>query len=190
MSKSSRPMSAHRVPPYRRPIIVGGFLLILAIVVIVTVFIFKGINTSHDDNTSQNSKPTDSNVDNSDMSDDAPKEPPLENKAPQYEGESPNELDSLTGSIAYIDIDTETQTLHSAVSINQYLENDGQCVFNLKRGEAIIRTASAIATPDVTTSVCGPFSLSVEGLDSGVYQVEIIMTGDNKRGTITSETEI
>ncbi len=189
MSKSSQPASAHRVPPYRRPIIVGGFLLVLAIVVIVTIFVFKSLGANNDD-TSQISKPTDSNVDSPDTPDDTSKEPPLENKAPQYEGEDPNELDSLTGSIAYIDIDAETQTLHSAVSINQYLENDGQCVFNLKRGEAIVRTASAVATPDVTTSVCGPFSLSVEGLDPGTYQVEIIMTGDNKRGIITSETEI
>lgn len=181
----------HRVPPYRRPLIVGGVLLILAIVIAVTVLIFK--NTLGVEEKTPNS-PTDSAISQQPSSPDNPKpeeeEPPLEEKAPPYEGEDPNQLDSLTGVITYADIDAENQVLHSAVSINQYLETDGQCVFNLKRGDAIIRTASAVATADVTTSVCGPFSISVAGLEPGLYQIEIIMTDANRRGIINSEVNI
>lgn len=188
MSNSSK----HRVPPYRRPLIVGGFLLLVAVIGIVTVLIFKNLNptsTTEPDSSRPGTSVTKPD-DDAPGTDDRPTEPPLEDKAPSYEGEDPNMLGELTGVIVYKDIDPETSTLHSAVSINQYLSADGQCIYNLKRGDAILRTASAVATPDVTTSVCGPFNLSVDGLDSGVYQIEVIVTGDDKRGVITDEVTI
>lgn len=182
----------HRVPPYRRPLVVGGVLLILTAVIAITVLIFK--NTLGAEDKASNSPTTSTTPtqpsNQGDANSEENNEPPLENKAPQYEGEDPNQLDSLTGVITYADIDTENQVLHSAVSINQYLETDGQCVFNLKRNDAIIRTASAVATADVTTSVCGPFSISVADLDPGFYQIEIIMTDANRRGIINSEVNI
>lgn len=185
MSKSSQP---HRVPPYRRPIIVGGFLLILAAVVLVTVLIFKSINQPIDD-TPQISNPDTSTSrpsENPQPSD----EPQPEDKAPQYEGEDPNDFAELTGVIVYKDIDPETLAFHSAVSINQYLEQGGQCVFNIRRGDAIYRTTSAAITPDITTSVCGPFNISLDGLDSGAYVIEVIMTSEGRRGVITDEIQI
>lgn len=182
--------SAHRVPPYKRPLVVGGFLLILAVVGIITVLICKNLlnQPTQDDPAhlpSQNPS--------TEVTPPEPKEPSadedLENKAPQYEGEDPNQLAELTGVITYADIDTTTQILHSAVMINQYL-SDGQCVFNLKRGDAILRTASSVITAEASTSVCGPFSLSVEDISPGTYQLEVIMTGDGKRGTITEDLQI
>ena len=187
MSESAK----HRVPPYRRPLIVGGVLLILAVVIVITILIFKNTLGAEEKPANPANNPTTSQPSSSQGdSEPSTKEPPLENKAPQYEGGDPNELDSLTGVITYADIDAENQVLHSAVSINQYLEADGQCVFNLKRNDAIVRTASAVATADVTTSVCGPFSISVAGLDPGLYQIEIIMTDANRRGIINSEVNI
>lgn len=182
--------SAHRVPPYKRPLIVGGVLLIIAIVGIITVIVCKNFlqapassDSSHLPNANQ---PTE-------VTPPEPSEPTadqdLENKAPQYEGEDPNQLDELTGVITYADIDTELQVLHSAVMINQYLQG-GQCVFNLKRGDAILRTASSPITAEASTSVCGPFSLSVEDIASGTYQIEVIMTGEDKRGVITEDLQI
>ena len=190
MSKSSQP---HRVPPYRRPLIIGGFLLIVSIVGFATVLICKSLNQSTpDDNTtsqvsnSNSSSSSSSSQPTSEGSTDT-SEPPLENKAPQYEGEDPNSLPSLTGVLAYADIDPDTQSLHSAVSINQYLADGGQCVFNLKRGEVVLRTTSAPASPAATTSACGPFTLSLTDLDSGTYDIEVIITGDGKRGVITDQ---
>lgn len=183
---SKTPKKAHRVPPYRRPLVVGIFLVGLAAVIVVTILICKNLNdkaTNHDTNTPG-------------MSEVKPPEPvepkpddDVENKTPQYEGEDPNELEELTGVITYQDVDPETLVLHSAVSINQYLHSDGQCVFNLERDGTIIRTASAVAEPDVTTSICGPFSLSIDGL-SGTYQIKVVITGDGKRGTILGEITI
>lgn len=177
---------AHRVPPYKRPLVIGGFLVILAIVIVVTVLICKNLNDS-------TGNPTATTPGYTDVTPPEPVEPQpddnLENKTPQYEGEDPNQLGELTGVITYQDIDPETRVLHSAVSINQYLHSDGQCVFNLERDGITIRTASAVATPDVTTSICGPFSLSVEGL-SGNYQIKVVITGDNKQGVILGEINI
>lgn len=187
MSESTK----HRVPPYRRPIIVVGFLLILAVVIITTIFIFKTfIKPEEKSPVDDSDKPITSQPTEDNSEEDINTEPPLEDKAPQYEGENPNDLAELTGVITYKDIDPETEVLHSAVSINQYLESDGQCVYNLKRNGSILRTASAIATPDVTTSVCGPFSISVAGLDPGIYEIEVIMTDATKRGIINDEVEI
>ncbi len=178
----------HRVPPYKRPIIVGGFLIFLALAVVVTVFVFKSINNQNSDapttvpDSPSEQQPPDTNP--------LPPTSDPENKTPQFEGEDPNQLDDLTGVIIYKDIDVETQTLHSAVSINQYLQADGQCVFNLKRDDVIVRTASAVASADVTTSVCGPFSISVADLAPGNYQIEVIVTGNDKRGIITDTLEL
>lgn len=190
MSKSA----AHRVPPYKRPILIIGFLVILAVVVTITILVCKNLGLNSDskhvsnpnsDNSSDNRPSTTPDDTNTPTTPDEP-----ENKAPQYEGEDPNLLDELTGVINYIDIDPGTNVLHSVVTLNQYLpEGSGQCVFNVMRGDAILRTASAITSNDPSNSVCGPFNISVEGL-SGDYHIEVIVTSDDKRGVITTETQI
>jgi len=183
MSKAA----AHRVPPYKRPILIVGFLVALAIVISMTVLVFKNLKLG-DNHTSANNPADNNPINQPDQTPDSP-DPEPEDKAPQYEGEDPNLLTELTGSITYIDIDPATNVLHSAVMLDQYLSESGQCVYNIKRDEAIIRTASAITTNDPSNSVCGPFDISVDGL-SGSYQIEVIITGDGKRGVITSEIQI
>jgi len=189
MSKSES--SRHRVPPYKRPLIIGIFLLILSAVIITTVLICKNFLKP---NESHLTKPQDNPGDSQPVipSETEPANPdnPVENKTPQYEGEDPNDLDELTGHIIYKDIDPETNTLHTSVMINQFLQSGGQCVYNIKRDDAILRTASGVAFADVTTSVCGPFSISLEGLSPGNYQLEVTITGDDKRGVILDELQI
>lgn len=186
---SSSEASRHRVPPYKRPLIVGGFLAILAIVILVTVLICKNFLTPADDQHVNNPSQTPTTTPSQPEDDNQPTEPAPEDKAPSYEGDDVNTLDELTGNIIYKDIDSVNQVLHSAVNINQYLQSAGQCVFNIKRGDAIIRTASAPATADVSTSVCGPFDISIADL-AGNYTIEVIVTGDNKRGIITDDLQI
>lgn len=188
MSKSAS--SAHRVPPYKRPIIVGGFLLILAAVIGITIVVCKQINKSTKDDSTHLSNSDNTSNDQPPVTEPPAPDDEIENKTPQYEGEDPNSLDELTGVIIYKDIDIDTQTLHSAVTIDQYLQSDGQCIYNVLQNDIILRTSSAAITPDVTTSVCGPIALSVDGLPPGIYQIEITLTGDNKQGTITDQLEI
>ncbi len=186
--KPVKKSQAHRVPPYKRPLIVGGFAFILIVVVIVTILICKNLNAKKPENQPSTNSPDHSEVVPPDTTEPKPDDD-LESKAPPYEGEDPNELPELTGVIVYQEVDPETAVLHSAVSINQYLQGEGQCVFNLIRDGATVRTTSALAEPDVTTSSCGPLSLSVEGL-SGEYDIEVLLTGDGKRGTITGKITI
>lgn len=187
MSKITEPSVPHRVPPYKRPIIIGGFLILLAAAIGVTILVFKLVGSSPqespapDPSTSQPTTPPTTPVTPSDD---------LENKAPQYEGDDPNTLPSLTGNIIYKDIDYDTDTLHSAVSIDQYLQNPGQCVYNIRRDDAILRTASSIIEADATTSFCGPFAISLSDLPPGTYQIEVFVTGDDKQGTITDQLEL
>ncbi len=182
----SKPATAHRVPPYRRPIIIGGFLIILAIVIVTTVFICKSLG--HPISESPNTPPNESVTPPTPIAPSPDSDP--ENKTPQYEGEDPNQLNELTGMIIYKDIDPETNALHSAVSISQYLQEGGQCVYNIKQGDTILSTASAAVTAEVSTSVCGPFSLPLTGLSPGRYQIEVLITGDGKQGTIIEDLEI
>lgn len=189
MSKSA----AHRVPPYKRPILIIGFLLILAVAVVITVLVFKNLHLGNDSthvsnpNDSSSDERPDTTPDGTSRPSDDPAEP--DDKAPQYEGEDPNTLGELTGDITYIDIDPDTAVLHSAVMLNQLLSESGQCVYNIKLNDVILRTASSVTTNDPSNSVCGPFDISVEGL-SGTYQVEVIMTGDGKQGIITQDIQI
>lgn len=185
MSKAA----AHRVPPYKRPILIIGFLVILAVAVGVTILVFKNLNLG-DNHIPADSPTNHDSVNQPDQTpDDHIPDPEPEDKAPQYEGEDPNLSESLTGSITYIDIDPATNVLHSAVMLDQYLSESGQCVYNIKRDDAIIRTASAITTNDPSNSVCGPFDISIDGL-SGSYQIEVTITGGGKFGVITSEIQI
>lgn len=188
MSKSAS--SAHRVPPYKRPILIGGFLLILAAVVGITIVVCKQINKSNKDDSTHLS--SSESTENSQPQVTTPPDPEddIEDKTPQYEGQDPNDLEELTGVIIYKDIDVETQTLHSAVTIDQYLQDEGQCVYSILQNDVILRTTSAVIAPDVTTSVCGPIALSIDGLPPGIYQITVNLSGEGKQGSIIDQLEI
>lgn len=192
---STRP--AHRVPPYRRPIIVVSFLILLAIAGIVTVFIFTHLY-HHENTVPESNSPgaspstplspeelTDPDLDN------LPDDP--EDKTVQYEGEDPNTLPELTGHLAYKAVNREAnyQSLTVAASIDQYLSDSGTCALRLLNSAgSVVASATLPAQPDVTTSACGPFELSISDLSRGTYRIEITVTGDGKTGLITEGVEL
>lgn len=190
MSKSSN--TAHRIPPYRRPIIVVSFLVVLVAAVAVTLIIFMSINRAQE-SLPEPDKPTTPApvVTTPDKNEDQPPEP--EDKVSQYEGEDPNSLGELTGRIAYKGVNREPnyQSLTVSASIDQYLHSDGTCTLSLKDANNIeVYSASLPAQPDVTTSACGPFEVSVSDLASGTYQIEITINGNNKTGLITDVVQL
>ncbi len=186
---NSNSHTSHRIPPYRRPLVVISFLAILTVVILVTILLFKNFDKP-DDSSVSNPKPSspgtvqtpNSNDNTTTTPSTDPEEP--DSKVTQYEGEDPNELNSLTGSIAFKNVDHQTNVLRLAASISQYLHDDGVCTVSLKRDNITVRTMTLPATPDVTTSVCGPFELSIADLPSGSYEIEIQITGDGKSGHI------
>lgn len=181
----------HRIPPYRRPIVVVGFLLTLAVVIIVTIFVCLNLNQNSETtspNDSSQSPPPTSNTPTTpkpDESDDTQNTGVPDDKVSQFEGENPNNLATITGSITYKNVDRQTQTLSIAASINQYLQDGGECALKLTKDGAEIRSVTMPITPDITTSVCGPFEIPISDLSSGSYQIEIHISGDGKQGSIT-----
>lgn len=191
MSKSSQP--AHRIPPYRRPIIVVSFLIVLIAAVAVTLVIFMSINRTQE-SISEPDKPTTPApvvAPDPDEQEAPPAEP--EDKVSQYEGEDPNRLDELTGRVAYKGVNREPnyQTLTVSVSIDQYLHSNGTCTLSLKNtSNAEVYSAALFAQPDVTTSACGPFEIPIADFSPGVYQIEITVSGDDKTGLITDAVQL
>ena len=190
MSKSSN--TAHRVPPYRRPIIVVSFLVVLVVAVIVTLVIFMSINRAQEDLAEPEKPATPAPViTNPSEPEEQPPEP--EDKVSQYEGEDPNLLDELTGRVAYKGVNREPnyQTLTVSASIDQYLHSDGTCTLSLKNASNLeVYSASLPAQPDVTTSACGPFEIPIADFSPGAYQIEITVSGDNKTGLITDAVQL
>ena len=117
-----------------------------------------------------------------------PTEP--DQKVPQYEADDPNTLAGLTGSIARKTIQGDTATI--VAMIDQYLHSTGLCTLRLisrDTGE-VIYTASEDATADVTTSICGAFTVSLAHIPAGTYQIQIELSGDDKTGLISDELEV
>ncbi len=104
----------------------------------------------------------------------------------QYEGESPNDLDELTGQIRYMQ--QSDGFLTTSVMINQYLSANGTCTITLTgRKTGKVYSATSIAEPDVTTSTCGLLKVALHDAVSDYYDVEIKLEGDGKKGTIKAE---
>lgn len=188
MSKSSN--TAHRIPPYRRPIIVVSFLVVLAAAVAVTLVIFMSINRVQE-SLPEPEKPTTPVITSPDESEEQPPEP--EDKVSQYEGGDPNSLGELTGRIAYKGVNREPnyQSLTISASIDQYLHSNGTCTLSLKdANNTEVYSANLPAQPDVTTSACGPFEASISDFAPGTYQIEITINGDNKTGLITDVVQL
>lgn len=192
MSKNDSSHSAHRVPPYRRPIIVVGFLAVLAAAIAITIAIFMNFNHEQEP-TPKPSTPAPATpvVTKPKDEEEQPSEP--EDKVDQYEGEDPNSLNELTGRVAYKGVNREPnyQTLTISASIDQYLQSNGTCALSLKNSNGTeVYSASLPAQPDVTTSACGPFEISIADLSPGAYQIEIAITGDGKTGLITDAVQL
>lgn len=190
MSKSSN--TTHRVPPYRRPIIVVSFLIVLVVAVAVTLIIFMSINRAQE-TLPEPEKPSPATSAITPPSEEEEQPPEPEDKVSQYEGEDPNLLDELTGRIAYKGVNREPnyQTLTVSASIDQYLHSDGTCTLSIKTPDNTeIYSAVLPAQPDVTTSACGPFEVNIADFSPGAYQIEITVSGDSKAGLITDTVQL
>jgi len=136
------------------------------------------------------SSPAPTTVNNTPVSSNNPasaENPP--DKTTQYEGEDPNQLDELTGSITRRTISGGELTV--VASIDQYLSSDSSCRLVLKDPSgAEVRSTNAVSvTAEATSSVCGPFTVSVNQL-SGTYTIDITITSPDKSGHIITEINI
>lgn len=173
---------------YRRPIFwVVAIILILIAVAIVMIVTAKRPTEVAPSNESKNPHTVISSDDNSSSDTQPDKEP--DDKVTQYEGENPNSLPELTGSITYKGIDNGVLTV--AVTIDQFLADGGTCTLTLtgkNSGGNYTTTTSAFA--DISTSACQTFEVPTTGLPSDNYDLKIQFSGDNKNGIIEEEVSL
>lgn len=110
-----------------------------------------------------------------------------EQKAPQYEGESPNESETLTGLITYADV--KDGELIIRINIDQFLQS-GNCDLTLSKNGAIYYSQSVGIMESVTTSTCDGFNIPISGFPSGNLQVEINLDSEGKSGKIEGRVKI
>lgn len=180
----------HRVPIFRRPIVLVSLAVILVAAIALTIWAF--VHFSHPETSGPQGPVSSSSINpgtpqpaDDETGDKQSTEP---ERPPQFEGEDPNSLPELTGSITLNTHDTDTLTV--AVSIDQYLSESGTCKLALSQNSRTLRTAELAAVADVTTSGCGPFSIDISDLSPGTYQLKIAISGDGKTGTIDGEVKI
>ena len=188
--KSSR---YHRIPVYRRPWFVA--LILVVILALVAYLVLRAVNPvepiSNDPPVSSPSTTAEPNPPASttepSTSEPVPDDEP--EKTLQYEGEDPNLLGSLTGSIARSSLSGDTLTIVAV--IDQYLTRPGLCILTLRDSKGNqVYTASSDASADITTSICDEFTVPVGTFPAGKYQIEIVVTGDDKQGKIKGEVSL
>lgn len=185
MSKKTN--NQQRIPLYKRPYIVAIALIVLVAVAAGVIIFFVNLSQPDDSNTEleNNNAPlgTQDQAVPSTKPDDSPNERPT-----AYEGEDPNTLEELTGSIPFKNL--SDSTLSISVVIDQYLIDNGACELTLSSDNGYTYNTSVAAVADVTTSICEPFRIDVSSFPSDTYQIKIIITGDGKTGTILDEVNL
>ena len=163
-------------------------VLIVAAVVIVVLVKNNYFNDNNGTNTQQSEnidKPE--NKKSEENSDDKKEEPKQEEKVPQYEGESPNKSETLTGLITYADVVDEELTIR--VNIDQFLQS-GNCNLTMSRNGVTYYTQSVGIQESVTTSTCDGYKIPVSDLPKGDLSVEIDLESDGKSGKIVGKVRI
>lgn len=174
----------------------AAVLLILLIIAIILgiIFIVKPINPTVADPLQPESSPSTTEPSASTPDENIPDPTPTsapeapESKTPHYEGQNPNTLHELTGIIATAYV--ENGSLKVIATINQYLQSDGTCTLTLTSASGATYTATAPATPDVTSSICGMLEIPAANLRPGKYQASIKLEADGKTGFIEKEIEL
>ena len=174
-------------------------LILLVIAGVVVYFVWDGYfrDKSGDstDNTSGNTtsqvddkkKTSEAEQQSEDIKTDSDTDSTYEKKAIQYDGDSPNILDNLTGSINYARVNGDNFSIR--VSIDQYLET-GSCELVLVQGGGAVHQETVEIMGDATTSTCKGFDVPVTKLSSGEVQFTVYLLSGDKVGEISGGVEI
>ncbi len=183
--------NSHRVPVYRRPVIIIGVLCVMIVVAVLTIIILnlsRSSQSSQSESSSQPSSPAPSQPERPSADQPSTPETPSDKDILQYEGGDPNDENELSGYVAVKSVDEGVLTI--VASISQYLQSEGSCTLTLYQSGEAAASSTLAALPDVTSSVCGPFEFLVSDLSPGSYIIDIAVSGDGKTGHISDEIEI
>lgn len=179
----------HRVPVYRRPLV----WIVAAIIIIGAIFaiIFLNNAASKPGSEQEKTKTTSSSQDDKPQAESEQtidsNEPEPEPKTIQYEGENPNKLDELTGTVTGTYVDNGVLTIMTTV--DQYL--NGSCALSMvgdNTGDTYSTTSNLLA--DVSVSYCEPFNIPLSVLMNDHYQIEITLSGNGKTGKIKDGVDL
>jgi len=175
---------------HKRRTIILVLIVVLALGITSTVVALNLINPKKAEQTTEQQAPASDHTDmtNGKSTDDAQalgSTNEAANKTPaQYEGENPNNYDSLTGIITFAGV-SEGQFMIS-VSIDQFVT--GNCSFEAigPNGETIVADVKIMAGPSSSfCSYSGPIPET-----HGKYSIKVTPTSENKTGAITGEVEL
>lgn len=116
---------------------------------------------------------------------------PIEHEAekeilPAYEGENPNNSQSLTGVINYAGVSNDTLMIRT--TINQSLSS-GTCNLSISNGSKTVTRSSQIA-PNPSSSTCEGFDIPASELGSGNWTITIKVTSGDRSGELKGNTTI
>lgn len=165
--------------------------LIVCAVVVFALFMLRPLGKKTTDNDQKaGSSSTEQKTESPDAEKKEPKEensteptPEAEKNNTQYEGENPNNSESLTGIINYIGI--SDGTLSVRVSIEQSVA--GTCVFTITTPSGKTINGSSAISVGPTSSFC---SFSTPAQESGSWKVSVGATSSDKHGTIAGEANL
>lgn len=186
-TKTKNPKTPGRVPFYRRPITIIIAIILMIGIVIAVIFLLRAIHPVDSADSSETGDTT--STPRVDFDDPKNAENPPD-KAIQYEGEDPNDLEELTGSITLRSISNGRLTV--VASIDQYLTSNSTCRLILKSssGAEVASTAPISVDTEATSSACGPLVTSVSQLAAGEYTIDVVVTSPDKSGHITTNINI
>ena len=172
-------------------------LILLVIAGVVVYFVWDGYfrdkigdnagKTGSDSSQISDKKESGKEEQDENVKTDSETDPAYEKKAVQYDGDSPNELDSLTGSVSYASVNAGRLSIR--VSVDQYLE-EGTCKLVLVQGGEEVYQETAEIMGDATTSTCRGFDVPTTSLSSGEVQFTVYLLSGNRAGEVSGGVEI
>ena len=169
------------------------FLVLIAGAVTMAILVKNNFDKKTDDsgrqttNTEKHEEKKDDDKNKNQNSDDTKETPKQEEKAPQYEGDSPNKADALSGVISYADVVGDDLTIR--VNIDQFL-SEGNCTINIIKNGSVAFTQTAGIVESVSTSTCDGYKIPTSTLPKGDLQLEVLVQSGNRSGKITSRVRI
>ena len=169
-----------------------GILIVVAIAAIGVLIVKKNIDSSDGDGSDvsgqiQNQDKKDEKNVGTKTEEESNKKIEKKEEVKQYEGESPNASETLTGVISYAGVSGEN--LMVRVNIDQYLAG-GNCKLTLIKDGAVIYNSVVGIESSVSTSTCEGFNVPVAEIGGGDFRIEVTLESDGKYGKMVGEVKI
>lgn len=110
-----------------------------------------------------------------------------EKKVEQYDGDDPNNANSLSGVVTYAGVNGGNLMIR--VNIDQYLSS-GQCKLSLIRNGTAIYNSTVSIVNSASTATCEGFDVPVSELGGGGVTILINIVSGERNGSIQGEVSI